>query len=64
MAKPAAIENVLANSWITGFFPYNNPKYAFAIVMEKGPAKTSIPASLVMAELLWWMNDNTPEYFE
>ena len=56
--------NQYINSWITGFFPYNNPKYAFAIVMEKGPAKTSIPASLVMAELLWWMNDNTPEYFE
>ena len=21
------------NSWVTGFFPYDNPKYAFAIIM-------------------------------
>ncbi len=26
------------NSWIIGFFPYDNPRYAFAIVMERGPA--------------------------
>ena len=27
------------NSWVIGFFPYEKPKYAFAVVMEKGPIK-------------------------
>jgi penicillin-binding protein 2 len=26
------------NSWVTGFFPYDNPKYVFALVLEKGPS--------------------------
>ncbi len=26
------------NSWVVGFFPYEKPKYAFAIILEKGPA--------------------------
>ncbi|OGI94999.1 hypothetical protein A2917_01290 [Candidatus Nomurabacteria bacterium RIFCSPLOWO2_01_FULL_42_17] len=51
------------NSWVVGFFPYKNPKYAFAIMMEAGPAANSIGASSVMRELLDWMAINTPEYF-
>jgi penicillin-binding protein 2 len=27
----------LVNSWTIGFFPEENPQYAFALVMEKGP---------------------------
>lgn len=36
------------NSWVTGFFPYENPKYAFALVLEKGPSKYAegAPASM------------------
>jgi penicillin-binding protein 2 len=26
------------NSWDTGFFPYENPHYAFAVIMERGPS--------------------------
>ena len=25
------------HSWVIGFYPYENPKYAFAMVLEKGP---------------------------
>ena len=52
------------NSWIIGFFPYQNPKYAFAIMMESGPTSSSVSASTVMRGLLDWMSVNTPEYFE
>jgi len=52
------------NSWITGFFPYENPKYAFAIVMEKGPETNTIGASYAMRQTLDWMSVNTPEYFK
>jgi penicillin-binding protein 2 len=52
------------NSWVIGFFPYENPKYAFTIVMESGPAANSASASTVMRVLLDWMSVNTPEYFQ
>jgi penicillin-binding protein 2 len=52
------------NSWIIGFFPYENPKYAFTILMEAGPSTNSTGASYVMRQLLDWMNLNTPEYFK
>jgi penicillin-binding protein 2 len=29
--------NQYENSWVVGFFPYENPRYAFAIVLERGP---------------------------
>ncbi|MFA5778462.1 MAG: penicillin-binding transpeptidase domain-containing protein [Candidatus Paceibacterota bacterium] len=52
------------NSWIIGFFPYDTPKYAFAIMMEAGPNTNNVGASSVMRQLLDWMSVNTPEYFE
>jgi len=52
------------NSWVVGFFPYENPKYAFAVVMEKGPAKNTIGGLYVMRQLIDWMAVNTPEYIK
>ena len=52
------------NSWITGFFPYDNPRYAFATVMEKGPATNLVGSAFVMRQLFDWMSVHTPEYFE
>ncbi len=52
------------NSWVVGFFPYENPKYTFTILMESGPTNSAISASSVMRDLLNWMSENTPEYFE
>lgn len=52
------------NSWIIGFFPYENPKYAFTIMMEAGPSSNSVGASSIMRQLLDWMSVNTPEYFK
>jgi len=52
------------NSWVIGFFPYENPKYAFAVVMEKGPVTNLLGATYVMRQLLDWMAVNTPEYLK
>ncbi|MFQ5661871.1 MAG: penicillin-binding transpeptidase domain-containing protein [Candidatus Paceibacteria bacterium] len=52
------------NSLVIGFFPYDNPKYAFAVIMEKGRQENQIGALFVMRELLEWMAINTPEYLE
>jgi penicillin-binding protein 2 len=52
------------NSWVVGFFPYENPKYAFTIMMEAGPSTNSVGASSIMRGLLDWMSIYTPEYFK
>jgi len=52
------------NSWVTGFFPYDNPKYAFAVIMEKGPANNTTSATFVMRNLLDYMVANKPEYLK
>ena len=51
------------NSWVMGFFPYENPKYAFTIMLESGPSTNSGGATNVMKHLLDWMSIYTPEYF-
>lgn len=58
------LEKNKVNSWIVGFFPYENPKYAFTIMMEAGPSTVNVGASSIMRGLLDWMSLNTPEYFE
>jgi penicillin-binding protein 2 len=52
------------NSWVTGFFPYDNPKYAFAIIMEKGPVTNTTGGVYVIRQVLDWMHVNEPEYLK
>ncbi len=52
------------NSWVIGFFPYKNPRYAFTIMMESGPASGSVGAASIMRGLLDYMSIYAPEYFE
>lgn len=50
------------NSWVIGFFPYENPRYAFAVTMEKGSRNNVIGALYVVRQFIEWMAVNTPEY--
>jgi len=43
------------NSWVMGFFPYQEPRYAFIVMMEKGPRTNLTGAAFVMRGLLDWM---------
>ena len=52
------------HSWSVGFFPFESPRYAWAIVMEKGPSSNGAGATSVVRQLFDWMAINTPEYFE
>lgn len=52
------------NSWVIGFFPYENPRYAFAVVMEKGPYANLVGAPAVMRQFFDWMSIYTPEYLK
>ena len=50
------------NSWMTGFFPYENPEYAFAIMLENGPANGIGTAHRINRQFLGWVSQNAPEY--
>jgi cell division protein FtsI/penicillin-binding protein 2 len=52
------------NSWVIGFFPYENPRYAFAIVMERGVKGNTMNATYVARQFFMWMGSSTPEYFK
>jgi len=45
------VRNQYDNSWVVGFFPYDNPQYSFAVVLERGPQGTGEQAVNVMQEL-------------
>jgi penicillin-binding protein 2 len=53
------VSKQLVNSWISGYFPYENPKYAFVVIMEKGDRHNPFGAVFAMKETLEWMRDNT-----
>ncbi len=56
--------NEYINSWVIGFFPYENPKYAFAVVLEKGPANTTVGAAPAVGQFFIWMNEHAPQYLK
>lgn len=43
--------NQYNNSWVIGFFPYEHPQYAFAVVLERGPSGSGSQAVNVMRKL-------------
>jgi cell division protein FtsI/penicillin-binding protein 2 len=51
------------SSWSVGFFPYEHPRYAWAVVMEKGPATNTVGATTIMRRVFDWIEANEPEYF-
>jgi penicillin-binding protein 2 len=55
---------LFVNSWVTGFFPYENPRYAFALIMEKGARTNQLGATYVMRDVFEWMNIYRPEYLQ
>jgi len=57
-------KNEFMNSWIIGFFPYEAPRYAFAVVLERAPAGTATGAPAAMNEFLWWMHQHASGYVD
>ncbi len=53
--------NQYDNSWVIGFFPYDNPQYAFAVVLERGPPGSGSQAVNVMRQLFDTLySENSP----
>ena len=57
------VGNKFHNAWIEGFFPADNPKYAFAVVMERGPSTNLVGAVAVMRNVIEDMAKSSPQYF-
>lgn len=57
-------DNEHVNSWVAGYWPYEKPKYAFILLMERAPRSNQLGAGWVMREVFTWMHDNRPEYLD
>jgi len=58
------ITKARVNSWVIGFFPYEKPRYAFAIMMDSGVKGNTTNATYVAREFFQWMSSSTPEYLK
>ncbi len=56
--------NQFVNSWMIGFFPYEHPRYAYAVVLEKGPATEQSGTTAAVASFFNWMQQNAPQYLQ
>ena len=53
--------NQYDNSWVEGFFPYDHPRYAFVVVLERGPQGMGEEAVNVMQDLFLSLHaENSP----
>lgn len=56
------VGNEFVNSWAAGFWPYEDPKYAFILMMDKAPRSNALGATRIMGNVVEWMSVNRPEY--
>lgn len=58
------VNNEFYNSWIIGFFPYENPQYAYSIVMERAPKDSQGSAGRAMRSFIDGVQENYPTFWE
>ena len=55
-------KNEWINSWSVGFWPAENPRFAYAAVLERAPAGTLSGAAPGLRPFFEWLVANKPEY--
>jgi penicillin-binding protein 2 len=50
------------NTWAAGYWPYEEPRYAFIMLMEHAPYDNRLGGTTVMGKVFDWMAENRPEY--
>ena len=50
------------NTWAAGYWPHEEPRYAFVMLMENAPYENSLGGTAVMGKVFDWMAENRPEY--
>ena len=53
--------NAYVNSWAAGFYPYEDPEYAFILMMDKAPRSNTLGATTIMSQVIDWMEINRRE---
>lgn len=56
------VGNAYVNSWAAGFWPYEEPEYAFILMMDKAPRSNALGATRIMGDVVEWMSVHRPEY--
>ncbi len=58
------VGNAYVNSWAAGFWPYEEPRYAFILMMDKAPRSNALGATRIMGKVMDWIAINRPEYLQ
>lgn len=56
--------NAYVNSWAAGFWPYEKPRYAFILLMDKAPRSNALGAARIMGGVFDWIRENRPQYLQ
>lgn len=54
--------NAYVNSWAAGYWPYDDPQYAFILLMDHAPRSNSLGATTIMGKLFDWIAKESPQY--
>jgi penicillin-binding protein 2 len=55
-------QNQYDNAWVEGFWPYDNPQYAFVVVLERGPVGVGEEGVNVMQEFFQLLDGENSAY--
>jgi penicillin-binding protein 2 len=55
--------NQYFNAWAVGFWPYNDPKYVYAVMMDQGPTGDVYGGIFAMHQFFESLHATAPEYF-
>ncbi|MEA2701948.1 MAG: penicillin-binding protein 2 [Candidatus Parcubacteria bacterium] len=58
------VNNEFYNMWAVGFWPYEHPKYVYVVLMDRGPAGTTVGSIAATHKALSGLHEAAPEYFE
>ena len=56
------VDNQYVNSWVAGYWPYEEPTHAFVIMMDRAPRENRLGATRIMGDVVEWMAEHTPHY--
>ncbi len=56
--------NAYVNSWSAGFWPYEEPRFAYILMMDHAPRSNALGAGRIMGEVVEWMSVHRPEYLK
>jgi len=52
------------NTWAAGYWPYEEPEYAFIMLMENAPYENRLGGTRLMGDVMDWISEHRPEMVE